>query len=217
MLMKKVVLVILLAGLTCNGLAKDAAPAEIAVTVEETKKPLSASAGAFIGVTAGGDIEENEVAYGGQIQMPFGDVFFLELSAIAVTDTEGDDEITADFDVQSIGISIGAKAKAAKNCEVYGLFGPNYNMGDLEIDIDQTYAPGASAETDTDDSVGFHVAAGSAYNITPDISIFIEYRYTFLDFEGDIVVIRTDGSRTDGDLEGSFDFGVAKVGLNYLF
>jgi opacity protein-like surface antigen len=217
--MKKFLWAVLMTGMVFNVRAEEAAVKTEKPAVAETTKSANPSAGLFVGVTAGGDIEESEAAYGAQVQVPFSEAFFAELSVSVISDSYESDEgtVEAELDSQSIGISIGAKAKTAKNCTIYGLFGPNFNMTDIDLDVNQTLVPGASADADVDDEIGFHVAAGSTYQLSQNLSFFIEYRYTFLDLDLEATAIRADGSSEDIAGEGSFDFGVAKAGLNYLF
>ncbi len=202
--MKKVILAALFAGFVVGANAEDAASS-------------GASAGAFIGVTAGGDIEESEAAYGGQVQIPLGKDFFVELSVVAMSDSYESSTVKLDSDLTSIGLSIGAKAVVGKNCGIYGLFGPNYNMEDSDVEYNQDVYPGFEANIDSDDEIGFHAAIGSTYNIRPNVQFFVEYRYTFLDIEGELDITSGDGRSAGDEIEGSFDFGVAKAGLNVIF
>jgi opacity protein-like surface antigen len=215
--MKKVVLAILLAGLVSGARADEKVAAPDKPVVVETNNPAEPSAGLFIGLTAGGDIEESEVAYGGQIQMPLNETFFIELSFASITDTF-DNEITdGELDMHSVGISIGATTKLAKNCSLYGMFGPNYNTADIDYEVDQTLAPGGAADADIDNEFGFHAAIGSNYQLAEHVKLFVEYRYTFFDLDGDLTITRVDGTRTTGNAESDYDFGVAKVGIGYIY
>ncbi len=187
------------------------------VVAAEKIAPRPPSIGGFVGVTAGGDIEDSEVAYGAQIKLPLGNPFFVALSVALITDTFTGDSVEIDQDVTTIGLSIGAEVQAATRCTVYGLFGPNFNMADLDIRNDRELPPGASIKGDVDDAVGFHAAAGATYQLANHVGLFLEYRYTFLDLEGSITGTRSDGNRLVTDVEGSYDFGLATVGLSYLF
>jgi opacity protein-like surface antigen len=194
----------------------DTAPAE-PVTTAERASPRPPSIGVLVGVTAGGDIEDSEVAYGAQVKLPMGEPFFVALSVAMITDTFAGDTVEIDQDLTSIGLSIGAEVQAATRCTVYGLFGPNFNMVDLDIRNDVELPPGASIKGDIDDEIGFHVAAGTTYQLAEHLNLFLEYRYTFLDLEGSVTGIRSDGNRLVTEVEGSYDFGVAAAGLSYLF
>ena len=191
-----------------------AVESEVAMEKGPARPP---SIGVLIGVTAGGDIEDSEVAYGAQVKLPLGEPFFAALSVSFITDTFIGDASEVDQDLTSIGLSIGAEVQAATRCTVYGLFGPNFNMADLDIRYDTELPPGASVKGDVDDEVGFHVAAGSTYRLANHVGLFLEYRYTFLDLEATITGTRSDGSRFERKAEGSYDFGVAAFGLQYLF
>lgn len=202
--MKKVILAALFAGFVVGATAEEA-------------KTFSVSAGPFIGVTAGGDIEESDLAYGGQVQVSIAEVYLVELAVSTFSDSYDGDNIETDQDTTSIGFSVGARAAVASKCGVYGLFGPNYNTSEADIDVDQDKAPGASAKIDFDDSVGFHAAVGATYEVSSRVSFFVEYRYTFLDLDAEASLVRTDGSTDQDDGDFSYDFGIAKAGLNVTF
>jgi opacity protein-like surface antigen len=87
----------------------------------------------------------------------------------------------------------------------------------MDASIDPAvYGISMNADVDVDNEVGFHVGAGLNFPLQNNWELFAEYRYTFLELEGDISVSAM-GITESRSLEGDYDFGLLKVGVNYLF
>ena len=74
-----------------------------------------------------------------------------------------------------------------------------------------------TANVDIDDSVGFHLGAGLNMPIQKNWELFAEYRYTFLELEGEVSVSGMGITESEDIEKGDYDFGLLKVGVNYLF
>jgi opacity protein-like surface antigen len=151
-----------------------------------------------------GDIEDSDLGYGGQLELPVNPFFSVEFAVTHFGDEiKGKDGATLDQDLTSIGLSavfrgpLGPLGPYGQQLEGYTLLGADYNSFDID-------------KRDADDAVGFHIGAGLNLPIAYNMELFTEYRYTFLETEWD-----TDLPDMTEDY--NYDFGVAKLGLNFLF
>jgi opacity protein-like surface antigen len=152
----------------------------------------------------GGDIEDSEMGYGGQLELPVNPFFSVEFAVTQFGDEiKGKSGETLNQDLTSIGLSaifrgpLGQLGPLGQQLEGYTLLGANYNSFDIE-------------KMDADDAVGLHLGAGLNLPIAYNMELFTEYRYTFLktEWETELPNIVEDYN---------YDFGVAKLGLNFLF
>jgi opacity protein-like surface antigen len=159
---------------------------------------LSPAAGIEFGghgsFTAGGDIEDEESGYGGQIVARVNDTVSLELSG-----TRFDDE-GVDLELTSLALSLRLSTDTADNTEGYIAGGANYNMFDFDSD------------PDPDDEIGFHAAAGLEFLLGESFRFFIEYRYNFVEYTVD----RSGDDVTISDLDVEYEFGLARAGINII-
>jgi opacity protein-like surface antigen len=159
----------------------------------------------------GGDVEEPEVGIGGQIEFPINHILSVEFAISHFSEEiEGGDGASIDQDLTSIGVSAVFRKALGPQLGGYMLFGADYNAIDTDSNVQ-------NVNMELDDEIGFHIGTGLNLAISYNMELFAEYRYTFLETEGEAKV--TDGlmdaSLTDGDYE--YDFGLAKLGVNFLF
>lgn len=76
---------------------------------------------------------------------------------------------------------------------------------------------GATASFDVDNKIGFHVCAGVEVALTETIELFGEYRYTFCKVKGDISLNVPGIVNMEESFSDNYNFGIAKVGVNFLF
>ena len=148
----------------------------------------------------GGDVEESELGFGGQLEIPVNPILSVEFAVTQFSDeVECNNGTTIDQDLTSLGLSAVFRGPVGPFVDGYMLFGADYNS----IDTDS----GANnINMELDDEIGFHIGAGLNFPIAYNMELFGEYRYTFLETE-----------QEGGDEDYEYDFGVAKLGMNFLF
>ena len=82
----------------------------------------------------------------------------------------------------------------------------------------------SSAELDVDDAWGYHVCGGIEFDISENMQLFAEYRYSVVEIEGEAElyyavhsggsVLFDQGAREK--FEDDYDFGLVRVGLNIV-
>ncbi len=179
--------------------------------------------GVHAAYSAGGDIEDEQLGFGGQLEFALGPNLFIELSASAFGDEWREDELEIEADIVTFGLSAILRAPIADTVQVYGIGGINYNTIDIDVKIDRAALglPGdARADIDVDDELGFHLGAGINVEIAPSVEIFAEYRYTFLSVDTEMSVGATGPRGTVRETTSEkvdYDFGLFKAGLNFMF
>lgn len=173
--------------------------------------------GFHVAGASSGDTEDPDKGFGVQGELPIGSSgFSIELSASKFKDNFDSPDISIEQNLTSVGVSGIYRIPSDAGMGVYILAGANYNMVDADIGINQTTSPGVRASADIDDAFGVHAGLGLRMTLADNIELFTEYRYTILELEGTIKA--TDGiSTVEEDVEGDYDFGLLKVGLNFLF
>ena len=83
------------------------------------------------------------------------------------------------------------------------------------------YVPGevvatgsAKVNLDIDNAIGFHLCVGTQCELTDRFSAFAEYRYAFGKIEG---TASAQGSADKLDIDEDYNYGLLRVGVNYLF
>jgi len=80
-------------------------------------------------------------------------------------------------------------------------------------------------DIEIDDAIGCHACVGASVALSDSVELFGEYRFTWLDIDGEASVELTaimngvvdEEIRETRDLdEGSYDFGLARIGINVL-
>lgn len=168
----------------------------------------SFKAGLHGGYTAGGDVEDKGFAYGAQGEVMFNDLFSVELAGTGFTDS-GDG---ADLKVKSFGLTAKCGMKPCKKSRVYGGAGLDYNMFDASSNT------ALISDVDMDNKVGFHFCAGIEVGLADNVELFGEYRYTFVKLAGDVTVNEGLGlGSMVVPVDEDYNFGVIKIGVNFLF
>ena len=144
-----------------------------------------------------GDVGDSELGVGGQLELPVNPFMSVELAVTQFGDEVEHHGATIDQDLTSIGLSAVLRGQIGPQLEGYTLLGLNYNTFDMD-------------QMEADDAVGFHIGAGMNLPVAYNMELFSEYRYTFLETEFETVM---PGMDEDYD----YSFGVAKLGLNFLF
>lgn len=165
----------------------------------------------------GGDVEESELGFGGQLEIPINPILSVELAVTKFSDEiEGNDAII-DQDVTSIGLSAVFRGPVGPQLDGYMLFGANYNTIDTDLSFKNPLMSNSiHSKMELDDDIGFHVGAGLNLAISYNMELFAEYRYTFLETEAEAELSDVNETLfTEGDYQ--YDFGLAKMGLNFLF
>lgn len=145
----------------------------------------------------GGDVGDSELGIGGQLELPVNPFMSVELAVTQFGDEIENNGTTIDQDLTSIGLSAVLRGPIGPQLEGYTLVGLNYNTFDMD-------------KKEVDDAVGFHIGAGLNLPIAYNMELFSEYRYTFLETE-----FETEVPGMDEDYD--YSFGVAKLGLNFMF
>jgi hypothetical protein len=194
----------------------------LALLVGMTSQAQASRLGIHGAYSSGGDVEESEMGFGGQLEVPVNQILSVELAVTKFSDEIEGSGSTLEQDLTSIGFSavfrgpLGPFGPLGQQLEGYMLFGANYNSIDTDISLNSAFSNAITSNLDLDDDLGFHVGAGLNVPIAYNMEIFAEYRYTFLETEGEEEITDMYGTYiTEGDYE--YDFGVGKLGLNFLF
>jgi len=159
----------------------------------------------------GGDVEEPETGFGGQLELPINPILSVELAVSQFSDEIENGDSTIDQDLTSIGLSAVFRGPLGPQLNGYMLFGANYNTIDTDISFKNPAVSSAmNSNMELDDEVGFHIGAGLNLAISYNMELFTEYRYTFLETDNETAL-------PDSEEEYQYDFGLAKLGLNFLF
>jgi len=171
--------------------------------------------GANGSISLGGDIEDSNIGFGAQTELSITRHVFVELALSYFSDEKEKDWYSYDLDLTTIGISAVFRAPLAEKISGYLLGGIDYNIADLDVNPNYD-APYVDASSDVDDEIGFHIGGGLDFMLHKNWELFAEFRYTFLELNGDISYSYLNVPFTYS-LDEDKDFGLLKIGLNYLF
>lgn len=192
-----------------------------AMTMVTTAQDIKVSrVGVHGAYSVGGDVEKEKFAYGAQGEIsccPYGGI---ELSISQLSDEYSEEGVSLDMDLTTIGLSLVGRLPLSDKGSVYVLAGVDYNIASMDASLDPSMfsynGHMAQASVDIDNEFGYHFGGGLEFYLLKNLSLFAEYRYTVLDLTTDITVSLMDVSASDSS-KGSYDFGLAKIGLNYRF
>lgn len=177
----------------------------------------STSFGIHGAYSTGGDIEESDTGLGIQMKFPVSNTVAIEVALTRFSDSFADSGIAIDQELTSLGVSALFQAPVAASTNAYFIGGLNYNLVDMDVTIAPgVFPPGVTATMDTDDAMGVHIGIGLDHQLNKNIGIFAEYRYTILDLEGEITATNGFASMSQ-TVEGDYDFGLLKAGINFSF
>ncbi len=171
----------------------------VTMTSNAAFAPQRISVGAHGGITAGGDVDGGEPAFGGQGRVMFTEHFGIELALSHFSDEPAR---YVDVDVTTVGLSAVGSLELAPQLEGYVLGGVNYNF----LSLSSRYP------VSVDDDIGFHFGVGAGYEFAPNWEVFGEYRYTIL--SADVTHRDWWGATTSSE---DIHFGLVKLGVNYRF
>lgn len=200
-------------------------------------------AGLNAGYTFGGDIEDSSFAPGAQIlyatdvqQSNFN--YFFELGGTVFSDgmkmSEMGIGIDLDLDITALSMVAGIGGSSTERMRWYALGGVGYYIPDATAEIDASGvaeifdAPGltvsATADIDMDNALGWILGAGVAYELTERLEVFTDYRYTMLKLEAKVSGVieatyfgQEISEKFKSNVEGDYNHGIARIGLNYIF
>lgn len=177
----------------------------------------STSFGIHGAYSTGGDIEESDTGLGIQMKFPMSNTVAIEVALTRFSDNFADSGIALDQELTSLGVSALFQSPIATSTNAYFLAGLNYNMVDVDVTVDPgVFPPGVTSSMDVDDAMGVHIGVGLDHQLNKNIGIFAEYRYTVLDLEGEITATNGFASMSQ-TVEGDYDFGLLKAGINFSF
>lgn len=186
----------------------------VAVTAHAQEKKIRV--GMNLGYSNAGDVEDSNVGLGLQAEFPVNQNLGIELALSRFSDEYEDSGVSIEQELTSIGLSAVLRAPFSETATGYFLAGIDYNTVDMDADLDTSWSSGVEVEADIDNEFGFHLGFGAGFAVHKNLEIIVEYRYTILELEGDISASYRNMSISD-DVEGDYDFGLLKVGVNYLF
>lgn len=171
--------------------------------------------GAHGAYSMGGDIEESEAGFGAQAEFAINAKFSIEAALSRFSDEDDDMGITIDQDLTTIGVSAVYRTPLVESIHGYLLGGVDYNIVETDVGIDPAvYGTSVSVDVDAENETGFHAGAGLNFPLQNNWELFAEYRYTFLELEYDLSASTTT---LTASTEFDYNFGLLKVGANYLF
>ncbi len=167
--------------------------------------------------STGGDVAKPAAGYGFQAEVGLHPNWGLELALSQTSDQSTDEGIEINQDLTSVGLSLVGRLPLTERLQVYGLLGVDYNMPSSDVTLDPSvYGPGWRAAVQLDDAWGVHGGLGLGLTLGKHAEVFLEYRYTGLELKGTMAV--GDGTFVFTDrVNGRYDFGLVKLGINILF
>ncbi len=185
----------------------------------------------------GGDVYDSEIGFGGQAELALLPFLSLDFAVSRFSDTPdpllkrgiGRSSVRELYDMTTttMGLSAVLHTQLAGPLRGYALAGVNFNRVDIDVEVKPLRADAVwlthRIEMDIDDQIGYHLGLGLRLPVHDRIGIFAEYRYTFLDLEGEATTIPTGETAdimpftTTRDYKEDYSFGLVKMGVNILF
>jgi opacity protein-like surface antigen len=172
-------------------------------------------AGAHVGSSMGGDVEMAKAAFGAQTEFSIAPNISIELAASRFSDEYSSADATLDQDLTTVGLSALYRTPLAPELNGYALAGLDYNMAEIDAVVTPLNGIQMDADVDVDDAVGFHVGFGIDITVQDHVVLFAEYRYTMVEFDAEISASAM-GYRYAESITPDYDFGLLKVGVNFL-
>jgi len=160
-------------------------------------------AGLHTGYTVNGDVEDKGAVFGAQVGMKISEELAVEFSGTMFSDSDEG----VDIDVKQFALTGKYIYKLMDGLDAYGGAGISYNMFD---------GSGDSMNVDMDNKIGFHLCAGLEWVFAEKFELFGEYRYSFMKVGGTIT-FRDDFSEMSQSFDEDYNFGMLRIGVNYLF
>jgi opacity protein-like surface antigen len=164
-----------------------------------------------------GDVEDSSPGFGVQAELAINRMFSVELAVTRFSDEYDDKAVSIEQDLTTFGLSGVYRAPLAEQLCGYLLGGLSYNVVDMDASLNAAvYGSGFDVGIDVDNDIGMHLGAGLNFALQNNWELFTEYRYTFLELEGDVSVTSMQSAYRE-PIKGDYDFGLLKVGANYRF
>jgi opacity protein-like surface antigen len=188
----------------------------------------------------GGDVSEESTGFGIQAAARINDTLSIRVSGTGFSDSDNG----MNLDITSIALSGLAGTKLTEQFEVYAGGGVNLNVFHGHIDLLELASAGQGmsieqfaqdngvtvaqaqaffSSTDVtinanlDDTFGYHVCAGAAWEFVEGIQLFGEYSFNWAKLKGDISFITSDFEVIEkGAMDTDYNFGLITVGINFL-
>lgn len=172
-----------------------------------------------------GDVVESKYGFGFQTENSISKYLSTELALSGFSDGFsknaylGNKSITTTVRLNIITIGISAIFRISKG---YLLGGINYNVADIELsEVSEMNGETSyeKAALNFKDDIGYHIGAGFNFPLSGNWNIFTEYRYTYLTLNrmGNVKLLYK-GNYYDLEFpEIDYDFGLFKIGINYLY
>lgn len=168
-------------------------------------------------VTAGGDVNGTQLGLGFQGEFGITDNFSVELATSSFSDDITVQGLKYRQSLTSIGLSGLFRLPVTEIFNVHLLGGIDYNLISANMNGAVIVGnQGYSFKTNVNDTFGGHLGAGVGFRLGTNIELFTEYRFTMMNPTGSITA-EIDGTPYRRSIDGSYNFGLFKIGLNYLF
>lgn len=190
-------------------------------------------AGPMIGWPLVGDVIDDGIAYGFQIDYHWSPSFSIEGSYTAFDDRLDNSLIgrqglptSAVTDLRTRDLSLSGKLNffGGQQWNIYAGGGVSYvdwNTDNRRVDdrIDQQGGVVIDLDVDVETAYGAHALIGIDLGLTDHWELFGEYRHTFMSSEVNLNIVteRTENQPIENMVEEDFDYdyGMIRVGLNY--
>jgi opacity protein-like surface antigen len=199
---------------------------------------LELKAGAFLGYTMAGDVNDKGAAFGGQVGVDLNKNLGVELTLTKFSDSD----TGVDADITSIGLSGKVGFEVVDKVKVFAGGGISYTM----FDMSTTYMDVVAASTglsveelakqngytlsqaralesqrgwwgsfDVDNNIAFHMLVGASMRVSKNFEVFAQYTHTLAEMKSEIT-IHDDAGTAHRNVDNDYAFGVLKVGLNFV-
>jgi len=197
------------------------------------------SIGGHAAYSQSGDVNENSTGFGIQAAARVNDILSIRVSGTGFSDSDQE----MNLDITSIALSGLAGTKLTEQFEVYAGAGVNFNIFNGRIDMleltsaaegltveeyaqvhggtveqAQAYfaASDVSANVKLNQTFGYHVCAGAAWEFADGVQLFGEYRYNWAKLKGDLSMSASGLEVSIGTIDEDYDFGLIMLGINLI-
>jgi len=185
----------------------------------------SVRAGAHVAITTGSDMDSGLQAYGAQAEIGVMKNLGIELAVTTGMekkdiDLQGEYLPGAgfmDLETTTFAGSLVYRHELAEKMNAFLLGGISYNYFDADGKPTNDVASYDFIKVDADNQLGFQFGLGFGYLLFENLEIFIEYVHVFTQLEADIETPRLGGGTDKTDIDENIDYGLFKIGLNYVF
>jgi opacity protein-like surface antigen len=185
--------------------------------VAEAEEMRKGSIGVNGSVSVGGDVVQSRLGFGFQGELGLTNNFSVELASSTFSDEISVEGNNYKQDITSIGISGVYRLPISEMLNAHFLGGIDYNLINANMNgIVKLGNTGYNFGATINDTFGGHLGAGLGLRLAPNVELFSEYRFTMMNPSGQIMG-EVNGTPFLRTIDGSYNFGLFKVGINYLF